>query len=108
MVQTLETEISEQLHRLSDKQQRQVLEFARSLVALQIRGVPGKNLLYLAGTIESDDLSAMSRAIDEGCEQVSVNEWEGTARSLSDLGNQEVRGKSRTDFRSFEANSCSI
>jgi hypothetical protein len=38
-------------------------------------GVPGKELLRFAGTIEADDLRAMAQVIEEGCEQVDLNEW---------------------------------
>jgi hypothetical protein len=75
MTQPLETEINEQLHQLPAEQQRQVLEFVRSLVASRVRGVSGKTLLHFAGAIKSDDLIVMKQAIEDGCEQVSINEW---------------------------------
>jgi hypothetical protein len=75
IAQTLESEIREQLDQLPPRQQRQVLEFARSLVATQIRGVPGKDLLHFAGSIDAEDLNAMKQAIDEGCEKIDLNEW---------------------------------
>jgi hypothetical protein len=75
MAQTLEAEIREQLSQLPIKQQRRVLEFARSLVAARVRGVPGKALLRFAGVINTDNLTAMKQAIEEGCEQVSLNDW---------------------------------
>jgi hypothetical protein len=31
--------------------------------------------LKLAGTISQDDLKLMAQAIEEGCEQVDLNEW---------------------------------
>ena len=39
------------------------------------QGVPGRNLLRFAGTIPAADLNAMSAAIEQGCEQVEINEW---------------------------------
>ena len=72
---TLETEIREQLSQLPLEQQRQVLEFARALVATRVRGVPGHALLRFAGLVEADDLAAMKQAIEEDCEQVHPNEW---------------------------------
>ena len=39
------------------------------------KGVPEKQLLQFAGTINSDDLHAMSDAIEAACEWVDVNEW---------------------------------
>ncbi|MBF0337095.1 MAG: hypothetical protein HQL05_04615 [Nitrospirae bacterium] len=38
------------------------------------KGVDGKNLLKFAGTIDPNDLELMSKAIDEGCEQVDIDE----------------------------------
>jgi hypothetical protein len=75
IAQTVEAEIREQLSQLPVEQQRRVLEFARSLVAARVRGVPGKTLLRFAGAINTDDLTAMKQAIEEGCEQVSLNDW---------------------------------
>lgn len=66
VTQTLASEIHEQLDRLPPEQQRQVLDFARSLVAAQVRGVPGKDLLRFAGGIDTEDLQAMKQAIEEG------------------------------------------
>jgi hypothetical protein len=39
------------------------------------RGTPGRDLLRFAGTLDSADLAAMARAIEEGCEAVDPNEW---------------------------------
>lgn len=75
IAQTLESEIREQLEQLPPEQQRQVLEFARSLVTIQIRGVPGRGLLRFAGSIDAEDLNAMKQAIDESCEKIDLNEW---------------------------------
>ena len=75
MTPTLETEIREQLSQLPLEQQRQVLEFARALVATRVHGVPGQALLRFAGLVEADDLAAMKQAIEEDCEQVHPNEW---------------------------------
>ena len=73
--QTLEAEIRKQLDQLPLEQQRQVLEFARSLVATRIRGVPGKDLLRFAGVIDTEDLNIMKQTIEEGCEKIDLNEW---------------------------------
>jgi len=35
------------------EQQRQVLQFARALATVKVRGVPGQNLLHFAGTIDT-------------------------------------------------------
>lgn len=71
---TLEQEILVHLHTLALPQQREVLAFVRSLATTPI-GVPGRELLTFAGMIESRDLVALQQAIDEGCEQVNLDEW---------------------------------
>jgi hypothetical protein len=38
-------------------------------------GVPGNELLHLAGTISTEDAKLMRDAIAEGCEQVDLNQW---------------------------------
>ncbi len=48
-------------------QERQVLEFARSLASHSSKGFPGAALLKYAGTIPESDLELMSRAIEEDC-----------------------------------------
>jgi len=35
--------------------------------ATRVQGIPGRELLRFAGTIEADDLELMSAAIEEGC-----------------------------------------
>lgn len=70
---TLTAKISAVLGELPPEQQRQVLEFARSLKP-QPRGVTGASLLSFAGSIKRDDLSQMQQAIEE-CERVDLDEW---------------------------------
>lgn len=67
--------LHDQLEQLPPEQQRQVLEFARSLAAAHVRGVQGSTLLRFAGAIGPDDLKAMNQAINDDCEQVNTNEW---------------------------------
>lgn len=71
----LEKELLEQLDKLAPAQQQQVLSFARNLVQSRPLGVPGRELLRFAGTIPPDDLAAMARAIEDGCEQINRDEW---------------------------------
>jgi len=41
----------------------------------RVQGIPGRELLRFAGTIEADDLELMQKAIDEDFGQVDLNEW---------------------------------
>jgi hypothetical protein len=75
MNSAVERELREQLGRLAPDQRRQVLNFARTLAATNIRGVSGQALTRFAGTIGKDDLTLIATAIEEGCEQVSPDEW---------------------------------
>ncbi len=72
---TIEHELSTYLDRLPVEQQRQVLEFARTLVAPAIRGMAGSSLLRFAGAIGESDLDVIAQAVEEDCEGVDVDEW---------------------------------
>ena len=66
--------VVEQLEALPYGLQRQVLQFTRALALSVPRGVPGRQLLRFAGAIPLADLQIMRQAIEQGCEQVDVNE----------------------------------
>lgn len=68
-------ELSTCLEQLQVEKQRLVLEFARTLTSPSPRGVSGPDLLRFAGSIDEADLESMSRAIEDGCERVDVDEW---------------------------------
>ncbi|WP_413165652.1 hypothetical protein ACL6C3_04320 [Capilliphycus salinus ALCB114379] len=68
-------EVIEQLKAMPQHLQWRVLEFARTLVNLEVRGTPGQQLLHFAGSIPPDDLQLMREAIEQDCEQVDINEW---------------------------------
>lgn len=75
MTKPIESKVIDQLVGLPEDLQVRVLEFAKSLSLGTTRGVPGKDLLDLAGTIPADDLVTIRKAIEEGCEQVEIDEW---------------------------------
>jgi hypothetical protein len=68
-------QVIEQLRVMPQHLQWQVLEYSRTLVSSQVRGVPGQQLLRFAGAIPPDDLLLMREAIKRDCEQVDLNEW---------------------------------
>ena len=74
MSNTIITEVVQQMENLPSNLQQQVLEFTKRLRVSVQRGVPGKKLLRFAGVIPLDDLQLMSQAIENGCEQVALNE----------------------------------
>lgn len=67
--------VVEQLKDLPHELQWRVLEFARSLTFSAPHGVPGRQLLRFAGAIPRGEVELMRQAIEQGCEQVDVNEW---------------------------------
>ena len=73
MSQTVKEQIVEQVDRLDDPRQRQVLDFARRLTTPT--GTQGRNLLRFVGSIDPADLEVMSQAIQEGCEKVDPDAW---------------------------------
>ncbi len=75
MGRSIKKEILEQIAKLPLAKQRLVLRFARGLTANRRKGVPGRALLQFSGTIQTEDLRAMSQAIEEACEKVDVNAW---------------------------------
>jgi hypothetical protein len=72
---TIQNELTNCLDQLAVDQQRQVLEFARTLTTTPPAGIPGSRLLKFAGTIGLTDLDAISQAIDRGCERIDHDEW---------------------------------
>ena len=72
---SIENEIMSQLGKLPLEKQQRVLHFARALATDQPLGIPGKDLLRFAGTIETSDLQVMAQVIEEDCEKVNLNEW---------------------------------
>ncbi|MFY7802999.1 MAG: hypothetical protein ACOVQ7_06210 [Limnoraphis robusta] len=67
-------ELIEQLKAMPQHLQWRVLEFARTLVNVEVQGTPGQQLLRFAGSIPADDLQLMREAIEQDCEQVDINE----------------------------------
>ena len=61
--------VIEQLRTLPQELQWRVPEFARALAQLTPRGVPGRQLLRLAGMISPEDAERMREATEEGCER---------------------------------------
>lgn len=65
-------EVIQQLRTMPQHLQLQVLEFARILAKVEVRGTSGQKLLRFAGSIPPDDLKLMREAIEQDCEQVEM------------------------------------
>ena len=70
---TIDTQLLTDFHSLEKPQQLDVLNYLKSL--LKKDNASNKGLLKLAGSIPSNDLKLMEKAIEEGCEQIDSNEW---------------------------------
>ena len=75
MEPVMEKELLKQLDQLGPEEQRQVLDFIRTLASCKRFGTPGKALLRFGGVIDATDLAIIAETIEEGCEQVNLDEW---------------------------------
>ena len=70
--QSVKENLITQIDKLPHDLQVRVLDIIKALTP---KGVEGKSLLRFEGSISKDDLQLMSKAIEEGCEKVDINEW---------------------------------
>lgn len=75
MSQTLKKELIENFDSLPFALQQQVLYFVRALKLTSKVGNPGKDLLDLAGAIDTEDLQEIEDAIEDGCERIDKDAW---------------------------------
>lgn len=73
---TIERQLHEELLHLNLDQQRRVLEYAHGLARTKPPGASGAVLAGLIGIFTPDELKAMSEAIEEGCGQVDLDDWQ--------------------------------
>ena len=74
MSPNLQEELLQHMSRLSEEEQKRVLAFAKRLIPASA-GMSGKDLLKFSGAIGHDDLQAMVKVIEEGCERIDPSEW---------------------------------
>ena len=72
---SIKDDLINQVVKLPPELQKKVLDFAQTLATTVPKGVKGANLVRFEGTIPDEDLQLISRAIEEGCEKVDINEW---------------------------------
>jgi hypothetical protein len=70
--QSVKDNLITQIDKLPHDLQVRVLDIIKALTP---KGVEGKSLLRFGGSISKEDLLLMSKAIEEGCEKVDINEW---------------------------------
>jgi hypothetical protein len=71
----IQEKIIAELKRLSEGEQILVLNYARTIATRNRAGIPGKDLLPLAGTISEEDADLMMKAIEEDCGRVDPRDW---------------------------------
>ncbi len=73
----LEQTLIEQIRRLNDEQQKQVLSFIQNIDRPAHQSIPGSELVKRAKAInfDPDDLVEIARAIEEDCERIDWDEW---------------------------------
>lgn len=64
-----------ELDRLAPDDQHRVLDFARALAEAQARGTAASTLFRFVGVWDAKTADEISAAIEEGCEQVNLDEW---------------------------------
>ncbi len=72
VTESIRNDLITQIDKLPRDLQLRVLDFVK---ALSPKGIGGKGLLRFEGTISNEDLRLMTKAIEEGCEKVDINEW---------------------------------
>lgn len=75
MAHSLKDRIINELNSLNQFQQKKLLDYAMSLKVPKNKITDGKDLLGFSGVISKEDLAIMEKTIEEGCEQVDLNEW---------------------------------
>jgi len=72
---TVKERILSDLDRLSPEKQQQAAELVHGLVTPLPKGASVEDLLSVAGTLDDQAAREMMQAIEEGCEQVDLDEW---------------------------------
>ena len=76
VVPAVKEQILNDLGKLSPEQQKQAAELVHRLLVPQLPpGVPGKDLLRFAGTMDDESAREIMEAVKEGCERVYLDEW---------------------------------
>jgi hypothetical protein len=69
---SIKNDLVAHVEKLPPELQLRVLDYAKALMP---KGVKGKKILRFGGAISSSDLKLMTKAIENDCEKVDVNEW---------------------------------
>ncbi|MCG8460003.1 MAG: hypothetical protein MI919_27290 [Holophagales bacterium] len=68
-------QILNDLEHLSPEQQRHAAQLVRGLVSLHPKGASPEDLLEVSGILDPVSAREMTETIEEGCEQVDLDEW---------------------------------
>jgi hypothetical protein len=71
----VQTELLEQMHKLSPGLQQRVLGYAYSLAEANSAAFAGSELLKYAGIMSPEEAEEFLNSIEEDCERIDNNEW---------------------------------
>lgn len=71
----IKRELFKQITQMPTHLQFQLLDYAKKLAGFKLQGISGRDLLLFSGVISTQDARRISKVIEEGCEQVNVDEW---------------------------------
>jgi len=75
VVPAVKEKVLRDLDKLSPDLQERAAEFVHSLVSTTPPGTPGSELRKFFGVLDAESSREMREAIEEGCEQVDLDEW---------------------------------
>ncbi|CUU33689.1 hypothetical protein GXSOP10_1039 [Armatimonadetes bacterium GXS] len=68
--------IREVAESLPETLQAQLLEYARQLSRVAVRGIPRKDFEIAGNLLSDEDAEAILRAVEQDCEVIYPDEWE--------------------------------
>lgn len=71
----IQHELYEAIDQLSAAERMRLLAAAREIRSESPEGTPWATIQHLVGTLPDEDAREIMAAIDEGCEQIDVDEW---------------------------------
>ena len=75
VIAAIKEQILNDLDRLPPDRQLRAAELVHSLLAPPLQGASVEALMSLSGTLDNQSAREMTDAIEEGCEQVDLDEW---------------------------------
>jgi hypothetical protein len=71
----IQHQLYEEIDKLSAAEQLRLLAAAREIKSEVPKGTPWSAIQHLAGTLPDADANEIMAAIEEGCENIDLDEW---------------------------------